>query len=212
MKNEMLFNQTIRCYDNDGATADRYTVIYLDQPERAVNTFAARGMSAAPFHPQGIGQSCTAQPGRYLGKRIAFADLPEDCLRCVTIDCKPDLDEFTKGYLMAAFWTNDAAAPGGMDYRDSGRFETMLCRLHPAAVDQAAADCRKFQEQNALLLADAGTGEQNGHDFWLTRNGHGCGFWDRDYSEATGKGLTDAAHAFGSADLYAGDDSRLYFS
>ena len=123
-----------------------------------------------------------------------------------------ELDEFTKGYLLAAFWTNDDEAPGGMDYAETDRFDVMFANLHPAALDAAAADCRKFQEQNAALLASAGDGSRNGGDFWLTRCGHGCGFWDRDYAENIGKGLTDAAHAFGNVDLYTGDDGRLYFS
>ena len=35
-----------------------------------------------------------------------------------------------------------------------------------------------------------------GHDFWLTRNRHGAGFWDKDYGghEDT---LTEVAHGFG---------------
>lgn len=57
------------------------------------------------------------------------------------------------------------------------------------------------------------TPEQFGHDFWLTRNGHGAGFWDRYYAppgEAIGRRLTDAAHAYGDCDLYTGDDGRIY--
>jgi hypothetical protein len=42
---------------------------------------------------------------------------------------------------------------------------------------------------------------------------HGSGFWDRDgLPDSTSKDLTDAAHAFGEKDIYAGDDGRLYFS
>ena len=50
----------------------------------------------------------------------------------------------------------------------------------------------------------------HGHDFWLTRNRHGAGFWDRGYPEAIGKALTDAAHAEGSADWCVGDDGNIY--
>lgn len=76
----------IRCYDDGGKSIDRYTVIYMDQPERLPNTFAAVGMNATPFHPQGFGQHCTAMPGRHLGKRIPFESLPEDCQRLVRQD------------------------------------------------------------------------------------------------------------------------------
>jgi hypothetical protein len=50
---------------------------------------------------------------------------------------------------------------------------------------------------------------QMGRDFWLTRNRHGAGFWDRGIGEL-GERLTEAAHTFGSSDLYVGDDGLLY--
>jgi hypothetical protein len=50
---------------------------------------------------------------------------------------------------------------------------------------------------------------QIGHDFWLTRNHHGAGFWDRGLGEL-GEELTRRAQAYGSSDLYIGDDGTLY--
>lgn len=67
----------IRLYDNGGKTADRYTAVDMDRPERAHNTFAAFGFNHEPFHPQGIGMHCTAMPGRHLGRRIEPDALPE---------------------------------------------------------------------------------------------------------------------------------------
>ena len=75
----------VRCYDNRGATVDRFTVVYLDQPERG-DLFAAIGMNAAPFHPQGFGQHCTASDGPHLGARIKFTELPADCQKLVYQD------------------------------------------------------------------------------------------------------------------------------
>jgi len=50
-----------------------------------------------------------------------------------------------------------------------------------------------------------------GHNFWLTRNGHGAGFWDSsDYTEEVGKVLTDISHTFGGVDPYIGDDGKVY--
>ena len=51
--------------------------------------------------------------------------------------------------------------------------------------------------------------EQIGHDFWLTRNGHGAGFWDRGLGKLGDK-LTEAAKTYGSCDLYLGDNGELY--
>ena len=53
--------------------------------------------------------------------------------------------------------------------------------------------------------------EQFGHDFWLTRNGHGAGFWDRGLG-ALGSELSEAARSFGTVDVYEGGDNWLYFS
>ena len=73
-------------YDNGGETVDRYTVVYLDIPERNSRLFPCVGMSENPFHPQGIGQHSTAMPGNHLGKKITWKDLPQDCQKVVLQD------------------------------------------------------------------------------------------------------------------------------
>jgi hypothetical protein len=85
---ELINGRPIRCYDNGGKTADRYTVVYMDAPERRANTFECLGMNAEPFHPQGIGQHSSAMCGRHLGNRVAFSTLPSDCQKAVLQDCK----------------------------------------------------------------------------------------------------------------------------
>ncbi len=50
---------------------------------------------------------------------------------------------------------------------------------------------------------------QAGHDFWLTRNGHGCGFWDGDWPEPQASLLTQASKAFGGVDPYVSDDGEV---
>jgi hypothetical protein len=50
-----------------------------------------------------------------------------------------------------------------------------------------------------------------GHDFWLTRNGHGAGFWDRGLGDL-GERLTKAAKVYGSVCLYIGDDGQIHDS
>jgi hypothetical protein len=91
MKTEKVNNSRIRCYDNGGETCDRYTVVYIDEPERQQGTFAAVGMNAEPFHPQGFGQHCSAMLGRHLGKRIPFTSLPADCQQLVKQDTQPQI-------------------------------------------------------------------------------------------------------------------------
>ena len=50
---------------------------------------------------------------------------------------------------------------------------------------------------------------RSGHDFWLTRNHHGTGFWDR-IEGKLGDHITEIAERFGEASLYVGDDGQIY--
>ena len=86
MKTETIHGHQIRCYDNEGETFDRYTVVYMELMEKQPNTYYAVGMSANPLHPQGFGQHATAMPGKHFGKRIKFSNLPADCRRLVEQD------------------------------------------------------------------------------------------------------------------------------
>jgi hypothetical protein len=72
------------------------------------------------------------------------------------------------------------------------------------------ADCRYFCENYNHLIEEKGY-SQAGHDFWMTRQGHGCGFWDGDWPQR-GEVLTEAAKKFAHLDLYEGDDGKLYFT
>lgn len=126
------------------------------------------------------------------------------------------LDAFTKGYITAAFWLIDEEIKGAH-----------FGRLAVSALREAKADCLDFQRENASMLALAYAGDEYdahraGVDFWLTRNGHGAGYWDR--GELTkikvgvrnetnvGDALADRASVYGSVDLYRGDNGKLYFT
>lgn len=112
------------------------------------------------------------------------------------------LDLFLKAYVEAALWssTDDKDVP--LDKYHTAK------DLAPETVAKMKADCQKFLVEND---EDIGIEyERAGHDFWLTRNGHGAGFWDGDWEEEAGERLTKSAHAFGQADLYIGDDGKIY--
>lgn len=74
-----------------------------------------------------------------------------------------------------------------------------------ATVDR---ECAAFIKAAGTLL-DNMTPDEAGHDFWLTRNHHGAGFWDRDLG-AVGAKLTQLSHMFGSCDPYVGDDGLIH--
>lgn len=147
------------------------------------------------------------------------------------------LDQFTTAYIECALWSSmgDWCEDCGELPKDSsetcacgGKFisiplddEHDMSDIAPETLDRIIADCADFQEANAKLLSawysECGESmERAGHDFWLTRNRHGAGYWDR-WNEGTpqgkiGRKLTAAAHAYGTCDLYVGDDGRIYAS
>ena len=117
------------------------------------------------------------------------------------------LDAFTQAYIEAALWVG--LAEDEEIERFGGTHRAAFNDLAPRAVTVLAADCADFQQCNAALLAAWGDDTGAGHDFWLTRNRHGAGFWDRGRGKL-GDQLTTAAHAYGEVYLYVGNDGRIY--
>jgi hypothetical protein len=76
------------------------------------------------------------------------------------------------------------------------------------ALEAMSKDCADFIAGNTKDL-DGMNPSQAGHDFWLTRNHHGAGFWDRGLG-ALGERLTVSANASGEVWLYIGDDGKVY--
>lgn len=116
------------------------------------------------------------------------------------------MDNFTRAYIEAALWSTMDNADNQGDEPLAANYS--ISAIAPDAMASIVEDCRMFQHGNA---ADIGSEfERAGHDFWLTRNHHGAGFWDGDWPHDTGDRLTAASHAFGEFDLYVGDDGLIY--
>ena len=125
------------------------------------------------------------------------------------------MDRFLASYIETALWSStdeDGTPLDDSEYADTEIAEESLKEMQ--------ADCIRF-EAEAQRLFDAFnsasddypihiTGYHVAHDFWLTRNRHGAGFWDGDYPKPLGEQLTDLAHTFGESDLYVGDDGKFY--
>jgi hypothetical protein len=81
------------------------------------------------------------------------------------------------------------------------------------AIEQAIKDCDNFRAYVVKLGLDFGhlDDDHAGHNFWLNRNHHGVGYWDRGLGELGDK-LSDAAHTFGGCDMYVGDDGKVYMT
>jgi hypothetical protein len=111
---------------------------------------------------------------------------------------------FFEGYVDCALWCGVL----GPDGPDPHIYDLPSYRIAFESLAKMRADCDSFYDANESLLGYEIEDSQAGHDFWLTRNRHGAGFWDRGLGE-TGDKLTEAAHAFGEAILYLDDDGHV---
>jgi len=113
------------------------------------------------------------------------------------------LSKFEYSYIETALWSSidDNGVPLDEKYSENDFADETL--------EQLREDCNKFQNEAGDLLDNLNE-TLVAHDFWLTRNHHGAGFWDGEYEKSTGKKLTELSHEFGECDLYVGDDGKLY--
>lgn len=137
-------------------------------------------------------------------------------------DAEVNLDRFIAAYVECALWSSiegEDDTPMDQNYDADDIAESSLVSIR--------LDCAQFVREQGEVLDYVDEHDpkdayvQAGHDFWLTRNGHGAGFWDGDWSinlPATDAGfvaqagdvLTTAAKNFGACDLYVGDDGKVY--
>ena len=122
-----------------------------------------------------------------------------------------DLSAFTQGYVNAIMFTECHCDNEELEHKT---FEDFA----PATITKIIEDCAGFELLNKGLLNAAYledysyNPERAGHDFWLTRNGHGAGFWDRGLGDI-GKKLSAACGwrtRYPELHLYANDDGKLY--
>lgn len=127
---------------------------------------------------------------------------------------------FYRSYVGTALWSsNDESDENGGEPLDSNYDESDLSEALRATMK---ADCAAFYAANSehihcdgapLSNEDMAIGKREsdmaGHDFWLTRCGHGAGFWDGDWPEPAASILDKAAKAFGNVDLYVSDDGEI---
>jgi hypothetical protein len=119
-----------------------------------------------------------------------------------------DLDDFTQAYIECILWAE-------LDYSDPDTGGDPLDEnydffdISPEALATIVEDCADFQDAQADDLALVDDDERSGHDFWLTRNHHGAGFWDRGLGEV-GDRLTAACKIYDSQTPYVSDDGKIY--
>lgn len=106
-------------------------------------------------------------------------------------------ETFLDAYITCALWSSLDEKDEPLENRYSQK------DLSKDTLQVMTEDCHVFQRMARMLLSQTPEtyGEETaGHDFWLTRNRHGAGFWDRDLGEV-GEKLTELAHLFGEQNL-----------
>ncbi len=121
-----------------------------------------------------------------------------------------DLADFTRAYLTCALW---ASTPlGEPDSEADASLESLGYEVEDCCAEtksQARSDCEAFARDQYALLQQAfrngyGWGKA-GHDFFLSRNGHGAGFFDRG-REPQWNALQRAAKAWASTEQVTEND------
>lgn len=86
------------------------------------------------------------------------------------------LDKMTMHYLVTGLWSTT-------DYNDT-HLDANYCitDISEEFQEKALKECSEMYSLiGHLITEDELDLETIGHDFWLTRNHHGAGFWDGDY-------------------------------
>ena len=117
-----------------------------------------------------------------------------------------------RGYLTCALWlttTNDGESVDHLSLGDvDPRFEAQARKDVIDFVLSNREDIEDYLHSRLPDEAAEATAEHLGHDFWLTRNHHGVGFWDRGLGEL-GERLTEASQGYGEVITFLHDDGRV---
>ncbi len=112
----------------------------------------------------------------------------------ITMNITTDIAVMQQAYIECALWSSTDIDCDPLD--DWATIDN----IEPHTLADMKQDCQDFYNDMGPELEKASDNYmQHGHDFWLTRNGHGAGFWDRGYSN--GDILTDACAPYGTHDL-----------
>lgn len=116
------------------------------------------------------------------------------------------INEVLDNYMIAALWSsNDMDTDEPLDANYS------ISDIAPNTKIQMYKDVKKFMEDNLDAIEESGmTDDQLGHDIWLTRNGHGAGFFDRGYDKDIEDKLEKSARDMKGVDLEVGDDGMIH--
>ena len=124
-----------------------------------------------------------------------------------------DASEAFASYLETALWSStDISAEGDCDGNLDDNYD--VDDIADETITELKEEFNDFVTQVYELLEKEGDSDyvsdgMLGHDFWLTRCGHGAGFWDGDWG-SLGDALTEISKVYGNIDLMPCDDGKIY--
>lgn len=132
-----------------------------------------------------------------------------------------EIDAATDSALECLAWSTPTDSYA--DYGEGGHLDDSEFDFSDAARETMRGIIDDFMSDDTVsrlfdLLTALGvpfSPEQIGHDFILTANGHGAGFWDRDYRtrpKAALDALSDIVRPFGEIDAYVSDAGQIEVS
>ncbi len=149
------------------------------------------------------------------------------------VDASLNINKIIDSYLETALWTEEermeeeesmehdelyGSEDEDEDGEEDGSLRSMIEQTDFSIINisddskiKAYTDIKKFLNivgDTANIMDES----ELGHDLWLTRNGHGAGFWDRGYSEEDVKILVSASEILGEISFELGDDGIIRFT
>lgn len=182
--------------EGDKEILDRIDFIYNSIKKRGLNPSIENIVIGSLFSPGGTLVGHEESIKHALEDKEGLGQMDDGNLNESNIMGKEQY-EILEGYLEAALWAEeDEIGPSNVyDISDESR-------------NKANEDVLEFMNKAGDLLNGIEP-SQIGHDLWLTRNGHGAGFWGRGLGEV-GEQLSEIAKEMGEKFVYRGDDGEIY--
>lgn len=120
-------------------------------------------------------------------------------------------EQFLDGYIEAALWSshdNSDPETGGDPLDKNYGPEDVTSKTKAKMRKECDDFIRKAKKELTQAFEQGMNAGSAGHDFWLTRNGHGAGYWDRDLGDV-GDELSEKAKQYGERYLYA-ENGKVY--
>jgi hypothetical protein len=118
------------------------------------------------------------------------------------------LQEAYDGYVQAAIWSSNDwnnmidGNPQPLDQLDADLSDNTAAEM---LSDVARFITENYDDCQFVVTHDTHGWIGVGHDLWLTRNGHGTGFWDRGYPQELADRLSKHAREMGDQHLWHHD-------